>query len=26
PGIWMYHCHFDEHIQAGMTSLYNFEP
>jgi hephaestin len=22
PGIWMYHCHFDEHMQAGMMALY----
>ena len=22
PGIWMFHCHVDDHITAGMTSLY----
>jgi manganese oxidase len=26
PGIWMYHCHFDEHMQAGMMALYQVEP
>jgi FtsP/CotA-like multicopper oxidase with cupredoxin domain len=26
PGIWMYHCHFDEHMQAGMAALYKVEP
>jgi manganese oxidase len=25
PGIWMYHCHFDEHMQAGMMSRYQVE-
>jgi len=26
PGTWMYHCHFDEHMQAGMMALYKVEP
>ncbi|MEO8735547.1 MAG: multicopper oxidase domain-containing protein [Edaphobacter sp.] len=26
PGIWMYHCHFDGHMQAGMTALYQVLP
>lgn len=26
PGTWMYHCHFDEHMQAGMSALYKVEP
>jgi manganese oxidase len=26
PGIWMYHCHFDEHMKAGMMALYKVEP
>jgi manganese oxidase len=26
PGIWMYHCHFDEHMQAGMMARYQVEP
>ena len=26
PGTWMYHCHFDEHMQGGMTALYKVEP
>jgi len=26
PGIWMYHCHFDEHMRAGMSALYKVEP
>ncbi|MGH9503159.1 MAG: multicopper oxidase domain-containing protein [Terriglobales bacterium] len=26
PGIWMFHCHFDEHMQAGMVALYKVEP
>jgi FtsP/CotA-like multicopper oxidase with cupredoxin domain len=26
PGTWMYHCHFDEHMRAGMTALYKVEP
>jgi FtsP/CotA-like multicopper oxidase with cupredoxin domain len=26
PGIWMYHCHIDEHMEAGMTALYQVLP
>ena len=26
PGTWMYHCHFDEHMNAGMMALYKAEP
>ena len=26
PGTWMYHCHFDEHMNAGMMALYKVEP
>ncbi|MBZ5706176.1 MAG: multicopper oxidase domain-containing protein [Acidobacteriia bacterium] len=26
PGIWMYHCHIDDHMMAGMVSLYKVEP
>lgn len=26
PGTWMYHCHFDEHMQARMMALYKVEP
>jgi FtsP/CotA-like multicopper oxidase with cupredoxin domain len=26
PGIWMLHCHFDEHMQGGMEALYKVEP
>ncbi|MGP0097436.1 MAG: multicopper oxidase domain-containing protein [Terriglobales bacterium] len=22
----MYHCHFDEHMQAGMSARYQVEP
>lgn len=22
PGVWMYHCHVDDHIAAGMTGRY----
>lgn len=25
PGIWMYHCHVNDHIQAGMMSNYVVE-
>ena len=24
--IWMYHCHFDEHMKAGTTALYKVVP
>jgi FtsP/CotA-like multicopper oxidase with cupredoxin domain len=26
PGIWMYHCHVDEHMVTGMATLYKVEP
>ncbi len=26
PGIWMYHCHVDDHIAAGMTGRYEVLP
>lgn len=26
PGTWMFHCHLDEHMQAGMMALYKVEP
>ena len=26
PGTWMFHCHVDEHMQAGMMALYKVEP
>jgi FtsP/CotA-like multicopper oxidase with cupredoxin domain len=26
PGTWMYHCHVNDHIAAGMTSLYHVAP
>jgi FtsP/CotA-like multicopper oxidase with cupredoxin domain len=26
PGIWMFHCHVDEHMQAGMTAMYEVKP
>jgi FtsP/CotA-like multicopper oxidase with cupredoxin domain len=26
PGIWMLHCHFDEHMQAGMMARYQVLP
>ena len=26
PGIWMYHCHLDEHMEAGMMALYKVDP
>ena len=22
PGIWMFHCHVNDHISAGMTARY----
>jgi hephaestin len=25
PGIWMFHCHFDEHTQAGKMARYQVE-
>jgi manganese oxidase len=26
PGTWLYHCHIDEHMDAGMVTLYKVEP
>ena len=26
PGTWMFHCHVDDHMEAGMASLYRVEP
>jgi manganese oxidase len=26
PGIWMYHCHVDDHMNTGMVTLYKVEP
>jgi len=26
PGIWMFHCHIDDHMEAGMVTLYKVEP
>ncbi len=26
PGIWMYHCHIDDHMKTGMVALYKVEP
>jgi FtsP/CotA-like multicopper oxidase with cupredoxin domain len=26
PGTWMYHCHVNDHIAAGMTALYHVAP
>ncbi len=26
PGIWMYHCHVDDHLDAGMTGRYEVLP
>jgi plastocyanin len=26
PGIWMYHCHIDEHMVMGMMTRYQVEP
>jgi len=25
PGIWMFHCHIDDHMEAGMVTLYKVE-
>jgi FtsP/CotA-like multicopper oxidase with cupredoxin domain len=25
PGTWMYHCHVDDHMAAGMMALYKVE-
>jgi FtsP/CotA-like multicopper oxidase with cupredoxin domain len=26
PGTWMFHCHIDDHMEAGMSALYKVEP
>lgn len=26
PGIWMFHCHVDDHVSAGMTARYEVLP
>ena len=26
PGIWMFHCHVDDHMDAGMVALHEVEP
>jgi FtsP/CotA-like multicopper oxidase with cupredoxin domain len=26
PGIWLFHCHVDEHMDSGMVALYKVEP
>ncbi len=26
PGIWLFHCHIDEHMDSGMVALYKVEP
>jgi FtsP/CotA-like multicopper oxidase with cupredoxin domain len=26
PGIWMYHCHVDDHMDAGMITRYQVLP
>jgi FtsP/CotA-like multicopper oxidase with cupredoxin domain len=26
PGIWMYHCHIDDHMKIGMVGMYKVEP
>lgn len=26
PGVWMFHCHIDDHMNAGMATLYKVEP
>lgn len=26
PGIWLYHCHIEEHMDMGMATLYKVEP
>jgi FtsP/CotA-like multicopper oxidase with cupredoxin domain len=25
PGIWLYHCHVDDHMMAGMSALYEVD-
>jgi manganese oxidase len=26
PGLWMFHCHFDDHMEAGMMARYEVLP
>ena len=26
PGIWMFHCHVNDHVAAGMMTLFAIEP
>jgi FtsP/CotA-like multicopper oxidase with cupredoxin domain len=26
PGIWLYHCHVEDHMDIGMTAMYKVEP
>ncbi len=26
PGVWLFHCHVSEHMEAGMTALYEVDP
>jgi len=26
PGTWLFHCHIDEHMDAGMVAMYKVEP
>jgi FtsP/CotA-like multicopper oxidase with cupredoxin domain len=26
PGTWMFHCHLDDHMEAGMVAFYKVEP
>jgi FtsP/CotA-like multicopper oxidase with cupredoxin domain len=26
PGIWLYHCHVEDHMDLGMVTLYKVEP
>jgi hephaestin len=26
PGTWMFHCHIDDHMEAGMAAFYKVEP
>jgi len=26
PGIWLYHCHFSDHMAGGMVARYEVKP
>ena len=26
PGTWLFHCHVNDHLEAGMTALYTVDP